>query len=153
MYDFHATLHVKPEGPQPSQGPSLRGRELPCLAWNAPLDEPFGLSFEELVARLERLPRMVVEPDGSLLWTGGDPTPWQLEGQISDRSGRVLCVELKGRVAESAFEQLLACLGWPERALAFRLVHEAVLLDEAAFRQYASAGGPGPTESHPAPDR
>ncbi len=57
---------------------------------------------------------MFVEPDGSFVWVGaaaGAPNSWQLDGQLFDRAGKVLLIELKGGCPQSALEQILAVCG------------------------------------------
>jgi hypothetical protein len=49
-----------------------------------------------------------------------------------------LLVDLKGTCDERRFDELLSTLGWPETQLVFELVREAVFVDEATFREYAS---------------
>jgi hypothetical protein len=84
---------------------------------------PLEISFEELLAALERLPRMFVEMDGSWVWRGdgaGKDECWQLDGMVYDHLGKVRYLELKGNCEPSMWRQLLSCLRWPEQTL---LVH------------------------------
>ena len=107
----------------------------------AALSTPFGISFEEAAERLGQLPRSCVEPDGSFFYASaqGQP-PWQVDGNLFDRNGRLLFVDLKGNCPPEEFDRLLSALGWPGTAMAFQLVREAVLLDEAEFRRWAAIG-------------
>ncbi len=82
---------------------------------------------------------MFVEPDGSFVWVSSADEPrWQVDGNLFDRNGRLLLVDLKGTCDERRFDELLSVLGWPETPLVFELVREAVFVGEDTFRQYAS---------------
>ena len=96
------------------------------------------VSFEQASTDLAALPRMFVEPDGSLVWVAGDGGPqWQVDGVMYDRGGRLLYVELKGQCPKDEFDRLLRAFAWPETPLMFQLVHKAVYLTEADFRLWA----------------
>lgn len=142
MYTFHVTIHAMPEAAKPGVSVELSGGAFATLdVPPAALSTPFGISFEEAAERLGRLPRSCIEPDGSFFYASaqGQP-PWQVEGNLFDRNGRLLFVDLKGDCPPEEFDRLLTALGWPETALAFQLVREAVLLDEAEFRRWAGCG-------------
>jgi hypothetical protein len=141
---FHATLHAR--SPEVSLGAAvqLRGAPTPTLIVPpAALAHPFAMTFEEAVAALEQLERMFVEPDGSFVWVSSNTSTaalaprWQLDGNLFDRNGRLLFVDLKGSCAEPDFDRLLAALGWPTTPVIFELAREAVFLDEPEFRRYA----------------
>jgi hypothetical protein len=144
LLTFHATLHVRSREVSPGITLELRGTPLETLIVPpAALAEPFATSFEQAVAALQSLERMFVEPDGSFVWvssadTVGKQAAWQLDGNLFDRNGRLLMVDMKGSCAEADFDRLLAVLGWPATSLMFELTREAVFLDESHFRQYAS---------------
>ena len=104
------------------------------------LAHPFNLSFEAAVERLNHLERMFSEPDGSFVWTSPHDGPmWQIDGNLFDRNGRLLFVDLKGTCPPEEFDRLLMAFGWPQTPLVFQLVREAVFLDEPEFRCWASA--------------
>ena len=101
------------------------------------------MTFEEAVATLEKLERMFVEPDGSFVWVspraiGSAVGSWQLDGNLFDRNGRLLLVDLKGRCPETEFDQLLTAFGWPGTPVIFELTREAIFLDETEFRRYCA---------------
>jgi hypothetical protein len=148
MLTFHVTVHAKAQGV--AAGPvvelvSKAGKKLtvPTVAMTAEaLAQPFGISFEEAVERLGQLARMFVEPDGSFVWvSSADDPKWQVDGNLFDRNGRLLRVDLKGTCDERPFDKLLTALGWPETQIVFELVREAVFVDETTFRQYARNPG------------
>jgi hypothetical protein len=160
MFTFHVTIHARPA--EAAIGPTIEigGRQLTTLA--VPHDarsQPFGIAFEEVVSRLNQLERMFSEPDGSFVWTSpagsgrvsprlaarlGETRPrddeptWQLDGNLFDRNGRLLFVDLKGNCPAEEFDRLLSAVGWPQTPLVFQLVREAVFLDEAEFRRWAA---------------
>lgn len=81
---------------------------------------PLEISFEDLLAALERLPRMFVEMDGSWVWRGDSGERfegWQLDGMVYDHLGKVRYLELKGSCEPSMWRQLLSCIRWPEQCL------------------------------------
>ncbi len=82
---------------------------------------------------------MFVEPDGSFVWVAdhGEPA-WQVDGLLFDRAGQLVYVELKGSCPAERWDLLLGSLGWPTVPLVFQLVREAIFLDEASFRAWAS---------------
>jgi len=97
------------------------------------------VTFEEAAEALAQLDRMFVEPDGSFVWRSNDShLPWQVDGVLYDRCDRLWYVELKGECPPEELDRLLATFGWPEMALMFQLVREAVFVDEATFRAIAA---------------
>jgi hypothetical protein len=143
MYRFHITIHAR--GKQVTAGDVYRvnGRQVRTLGVpHEALGEPLGVSFEEARAALAELPRMYVEPDGSLVWVSSsrDQVRWQVDGVLYDRAGRLSFVDLSGSCPPAPFDDLLRCLGWPETPLMFQLTRQALFLDEAEFRRFAAAG-------------
>ncbi|MEW4563333.1 hypothetical protein AB1K70_12455 [Bremerella sp. JC770] len=106
------------------------------------LGEPMGCSFESAQTRLNNLPRMLFEPDGSFVWAQeeNDDT-WQLDGVLYDRNGRLHSAEIKGNCSEEAFDTLLSAMGWPGTDLVFQLSNEAIFVDEGEFRRFAACQG------------
>jgi hypothetical protein len=140
VLSFHTTVHVR--SPQVQEGTEAdlpAGRFRTLAAPHEALAIPFGLSFEDAGKSLELLERMYFEPDGSFVWTSaGAGSPWQVEGNLFDRAGRLLFADLKGSCPNDQFDRLLSAFGWPGTPLMFQLVHEAVFLAEAEFRRYAA---------------
>ncbi len=99
---------------------------------------PFPCTWEDAAAALERLPRMIFEPDGSWIWSGGIGNQrWQIDGHLFDFDGRLHRVELRGSCPQEQWDQLLACFGELQAQWKFELVQEGVQLDELDFRQHA----------------
>ncbi len=98
----------------------------------------FGVTFEQAGEALAKLERMFFEPDGSFVWTSGaGEPPWQVDGNLFDRSGKLLFVDLKGSSPSDQFDRLLAAFGWPATVVMYQLTQAAVFLGEAEFRRFA----------------
>jgi hypothetical protein len=99
--------------------------------------ESFAVTWEDAATMLERLPRMIFEPDGSFIYSGDEASGcrWQVDGHLFDFAGRLHRVELHGQCPAAAFDALLRCVGWPGQPLSFELVREGITLDETAFRR------------------
>lgn len=144
LYTFEISLHRHP-------GEGLSEGDAHTDAWGtwptvtAPhelLAVPLAISFDEAIERLAMLDRMYAEPDGSFVWVSPrEGLSWQVDGNVFDRDGRVLLVDLKGSCPPADFDQLLACFGWPAEPLIFQLVRPAVFLEEPVFRRHAEARG------------
>jgi hypothetical protein len=101
--------------------------------------EPFQCSWEEAAQALKSLPRMLFEPDGSWIWSGGvGRQRWQVDGHLFDFSERLHRVELRGECPSESLDCLLGCFGWPGVSLEFEQVREGTRLDETAFREAAA---------------
>jgi hypothetical protein len=96
----------------------------------------FVVTWEEVAARLERLPRMIFELDGSFVISGDDPDAgrWQVDGHLFEFAEHLHRVELHGRCPAAAFDDLLRSVGWPAQALVFEMVREGMTLGEDTFR-------------------
>jgi hypothetical protein len=142
MLAFHATLHPRPEAAGPGVLHLDAWGTWPTLTVQSAGVATFPVGFDAVLAALERLPRMFVEPDGAIVWRGPAATgEWQLDGTLSERHDRVAACELKGSCPPEALDQLLAAVGWPGVAVIFELVRAGVWLDEATFRRHAAARG------------
>jgi len=141
MLTFHISIHAR--GSEVAGGRDVqldRGVFRALAVPQAALATPFQISFEETGAALEQLDRMFFEPDGSFVWTSPrGEAAWQVDGNLFDRSGRLLFVDLKGSCPSEQFDRLLSALGSPATPLMFQLVREAVFLDEQEFRRHAAS--------------
>lgn len=141
LLSFSAVVHARPAGAMVGKVVALSGFELPTLDVG-PGDSSLGFdrTFEEVETTLGRCERLFFEPDGSFVWRSPAAEPsWQLDGIVYDRDGRVLYVELKGTCPDERLDEFLTALDWPRTAVMFQLIREAVFLDEAMFRRFASA--------------
>ncbi|MEX0792478.1 MAG: hypothetical protein WD045_05045 [Pirellulaceae bacterium] len=137
MRFLHLTLQVRPPGVAAGSPQSTTHGTLETLAPTASQrSEPLPVTFEQTEAALAALPRMFIEPDGSLVWVSADPAqPWQLDGMLLDRGGKMLSVELKGTAPLECWQQVFKTVGWPEVELMFQLTQEAVWIDERALEK------------------
>jgi len=141
LYTFEARIQTRPSAAGDCEAIALRGCGYRTLGIRPAMlaASVFPLTFEQAEAALAALPRMFIEPDGSFVWVAdGGERSWQLDGQMYDRDGHVLYVEVKGNCPADAFDRLLRAFGWPDVPLVFQLIREAVYLDEAGFRRYAA---------------
>jgi hypothetical protein len=139
MFSFHIAVHAR--SPEVAVGPEivLRDVKLQTLSDSpAALTAPWPVTFEQAGEDLSKLERLYFEPDGSFVWVSGQGEPkWQVDGNLFDRDGRLLFVDLKGSCPSEQFDQLLKAFGWPATAVMCQLLREAVFLDEAEFRRFA----------------
>jgi hypothetical protein len=139
MLSFHISLHIRSEAVTSDTPIILHGQLYRSLT--VPQDllaTPFALSFEQAGEALQKLQRLFFEPDGSFVWTSPQGEPkWQVDGNLFDRAGRLLFVDLKGTCTGQRFDQLLSVFGWPATPVMFQLMQEALFLDEAEFRRFA----------------
>jgi hypothetical protein len=140
-YAFEITLHARPAAARPAGRHVDAWGEWPLLdVPRAAVTEPLAADFDETLAGLERLERMYVEPDGAFVWTSPrEGWRWQIDGNLAERQGRVLLVDLRGSCPAREFDRLLAACGWPEQPVMMQLVRPAIFLDEETFRLHASA--------------
>ncbi len=104
-----------------------------------PKEASFACTWEDSAAQLEQLPRMIFEPDGSFVVSGGVyETCWHVNGHLFDFAGRLHRLDLHGQCPPESFDGLLACVGWPKQPLVFEMVREGVSVDESRFRNLAA---------------
>ena len=62
-----------------------------------PKETAFACTWEDAATQFERLPRMIFEPDGSFVVSGGvRESRWQVDGHLFDFAGRLHRLELHG---------------------------------------------------------
>ena len=100
---------------------------------------PLTVGFEVARERMEVLPRLFIEPDGSFVWRGmtKEGEKWQVDGNLIDRGDVLAYVELKGVCPSERLDELLRALGWPEAKVEFQLVRTGVVVEEGEFRSVA----------------
>jgi len=140
-YQFWVDVHAQPPEPLARRRLELGGQWFETLVVPPGLaGTPLAASFEEACAGLNSLEQLLIEPDGSFVWSSSGSEPhWQVDGVLYDRAAKLIYVELKGRCPAARFDQLLMIFGWPRTQLMFQLVREGAFLDEANFRRQASS--------------
>ena len=143
LYAFEISLHPRPDQAAEGAPHADAWGTWPTLTVpREAVSRPLAISGDEALARLAAEPRLFTEPDGSFVWTSSqDGLVWQVDGNLLERDGRVVLLDLKGSCPRPEFDRLLACVGWPAQPLMFQLVRAAVFLDEAAFRGHAATRG------------
>ena len=146
MLSFHINVFAKPR--EVSAGSNLTLRGVPVSTLNGgesggpPLfSDPLSVTFEDAQARLLKIPRMDVEPDGYFLVAGGEAegNRWQIDGHLHELGATLHRAEMHGSCPTTVLDALLGCFGWPDRPLAFELVLEGVTVGEVDFRAWAAA--------------
>jgi hypothetical protein len=142
-YTFEVSLHCRPDEARPGPVHADAWGSWPSLTVpREALSRPLAIAADEALERLGAEPRLFAELDGSFVWTSGQgQTPWQVDGNLLERNGRVLLVDLRGSCPRAEFDRLLTVLGWPAQLLMVQLLRPAVFLDEAVFREHAAARG------------
>jgi hypothetical protein len=139
-YQFWVDVHAQPPEPLARSRLKLAGQWFETLV--VPPGQagiPLAVNFEETCASLNQLKQLLIEPDGSFVWSSrSGETRWQVDGVLYDRAAKLIYVELKGTCPAAQFDQLLSIFGWPQTPLMFQLVREAAFLDEANFRRQAA---------------
>src|ERR1700690_2447451 len=108
MLSFQIAIHAR--SPEVADGleVSLGGDSVRTL--NAPpaaLTAQLPVTFEQTGEALSKLERLYFEPDGSFVWVSGKEEPkWQVDGNLFDRDGRLLFVDLKGSCPNDRFDLL-----------------------------------------------
>jgi hypothetical protein len=135
MPSFHVLLQARPSQTLDAGTLSAGDRELPAVRLEPSVRPPlFDLTFEQAIERLEELPRMFVEPDGSFVWVSRQgPGAWQIDGQLNDGPQRLMNVELKGHASREQVQQLLSLLGWPQTSLLVQFVQQGLYTEVEPF--------------------
>lgn len=137
MYRFDFQIHARPSHAAAGEPFHRDGQSWPTLVVRGSRDaQPAWVTFDEAMDALSNLPRMYIEPDGSLLWTAASNSAerWQVDGNLYDGGRALAYVDLKGTCPVEVFDALLGCLGWPQVPLVFQLRREGVFVDESVAR-------------------
>lgn len=150
LYAFEISLHRGIDAiDRPRSGPPYRDRwgSWPTLVLPPEhLAMPMAVGFDAALESLGQIDRLFVEADGSFVWTASAAgIRWQLDGNLFERLGRVLWIDVKGRCPASAFDLLLGGVGWPDEPVVVQLVRSGVFLDEETFRLHAIRRGDAST--------
>jgi hypothetical protein len=143
MRTFHVHIHASPTHASstvasqaavarlPTQAYRLDDVDLPVLVGFL-ANEPFSSTFEDTADRLQSLPGLFFEPDGSFAWNRGRELG-HVEGMLFDRNDRVQYCEVKGTCPLGTFEQLLEQLKGATSDTVIQLAHEGVFVEEKTF--------------------
>lgn len=151
MFRFHCSVHSQPR--EVSEGTPVQlpeGSVTPLAVRQDKVTAPMSVSFEQAYESLSQLPRMFIELDGSFVWvSSAAETKWQVDGNLYDRAGVLMFVDLKGYCPSSRFDELVRVFrgGAP---LMFQLVRHALYVSEVEFRRVAQRAYDlsGPVDSY-----
>ena len=138
---FHVRLYVRPAGSYSGETLVLHGTPIPTVAVGRCMpDQPFDITFSEVVDRLAQLPGMYVEPDGSFAWRpGATEEQAYICGLLCDRDDRLLFIEAQGQADSRMLARLLEACHCDTTAVLFELVREGVFVDYAGLCKYFGA--------------
>jgi hypothetical protein len=138
MYRFHCSVHALPTGVSEGSTVELPEGEVKSLAVRREkLAAAMSVSFEHAYETLARLPRMFIEQDGSFVWVSASgESKWQVDGNLYDRAGLLIFVDLKGFCPANRFDEVISAFRGPT-PLMFQLVRHALFVNEPEFRSYA----------------
>ncbi len=138
MYRFHCSVHALPSGVSEGSPVVLPEGEVRSLAVRREkLAAAMTVSFEQALETLARLPRMFIEPDGSFVWvSSSEESKWQVDGNLYDRAGLLIFVDLKGFCPANRFDEVISAFRG-SAPLMFQLVRHALFVSEPEFRSYA----------------
>ncbi len=102
------------------------------------LAAPLATTFDDAVSSLSHLPQLLIEPDGSFVFSGEHQgARWQIDGTLIDGGAKLFYVELKGHAPPGPLDQLLACFSSGSTPLVFAPVEGGELMSAAEFRRAA----------------
>ncbi len=135
MQPFHIVIRALPNRELPTQQITLAGRDVTALIVPAELQAtPLGVSFEQATDALELFPRMHVEPDGSFVWvSSSEEECWQVDGNLYDRDGSLIAIDLKGTCSQTSLAQLFDVFRAAGGELMIELVRDAVFVRKRDF--------------------
>ncbi|MDB4365766.1 hypothetical protein N9Z08_02445 [Pirellulales bacterium] len=145
MYAFECSLHARPSNDsQEAETPLVDqwGQWPTLLVSQDQLSKPLPTEFDDAINKLNALPRLFAEPDGSFVWASPhENLRWQVNGNLYEKNDNILFVELKGCCPQVEFDQLLACFLDDENACVIQLTRAAVFVSARVFRAHACARG------------
>ena len=136
MLPFHVVIRAIPNAELPMRTITLAGSEVDALIVPPELQAtPLGVSFEEAAEKLETFPRLHFEPDGSFVWVSSSEVEeaWQVDGNLYDRDGSLIAIDVKGTCSQIHFARLLDVFRSYNRELMIEVVRDAVFLCERDF--------------------
>ncbi len=102
--------------------------------------QPLAITFEQAVENLAALPQLLIEADGSFVFSGLKATErWQIDGLLMDAGETLFYVELKGNAPRDSLQQLFDSLTVGEEQLAIACVQSGELADAESFLRTVSS--------------
>ena len=138
MQPFQIVVRALPNSELTERSVTLGDREVTALRVPAELQAtPLGVSFEQAAEVLETFPRMYFEPDGSFVWVSAsdEAQAWQVDGNLYDRDGSLIAIDLKGTCDKESLARLLNVFRAEGHELMVELVREALFVRESDFLQ------------------
>lgn len=137
---LHFLLFASPVQPCGEQAVELAGKQWPGVVLPSPhLPQPWLQSWEETFEKLEQLPRLYSEPDGSFTWSYEGE---QLAGVLYDREGKMCYAELFSQCTRRLLTPFLTACGAPQQRFVFQLAQAGIVLDEATFLAFLDESAP-----------
>jgi recombinational DNA repair protein RecR len=135
--EFHVHIHASHSNASlQSRVKAIGDLELPVLVGFSPTTQ-FSSTFEETAERLQDLPGLFLEPDGSFAWNQRQAHDREqlehLEGTLYDRNERVEYCEVKGECSQRTMCRFLASLKGATEVTVIQFAHEGVFVEEQVF--------------------
>ncbi len=136
MRRFHVVIRALPSN-EPTTAEVQIGKNTIETLSAQPMQQTgrLNVTFETAYNALESLPRMYIELDGSFVWVSTDSTElkWQVDGNLYDRDGSLISIDLKGTCDRENLARLLDIFRVEKQRLMVELVTSAVFVHEAEF--------------------
>jgi hypothetical protein len=136
MQSFHVIIRAIPNTELLTRTITLDGRDVDALIVPSDLQAlPLGVTFEQAVEMLGAFPQMYIEPDGSFVWVSvaKSTESWQVDGNLYDRDGSLIAIDLKGTYYRSQLGKLFDVFRADKRKLMIEIVRDGVFLRERDF--------------------
>ena len=131
---WHIAIHTQPNDTRPGPVRQYNERQVATFEVAAPdRIKPLPVTFDEAISTLESWNCLLIEPDGSLVWTDSTGRPWRIDGQLQDGRDRLQYVEIKTNAPRPPCEKLLTAFGSATRPLMVQLVLEGVFLSATTW--------------------
>ncbi|MBC8351432.1 MAG: hypothetical protein H8E66_05565 [Planctomycetes bacterium] len=136
MQPFHVVIRANPNTELPTTTSVFAGVEVDAMIVPPELQAMrMDVSFEEAAEILRTFPRMFFEPDGSFVWVSSsdEEVSWQIDGNLYDRDGSLIAVDLKGTCCQKHLTRLLDVFRADRRELMVEILREAAFVRERDF--------------------
>lgn len=97
----------------------------------------FRATFDAVLAAIAELPEALIEPDGSVAWTGrSSDQRWRISAQLWDGGDRLDAIELFADCPAAVLDRFLAAIGQPLDQLRVYLATEGRRLTYAELSEH-----------------